>query len=453
MKEKTRFVCSACGYETGRWSGKCPSCGGWNTLNEEAAPPPVATGRRTASEGRILFPTALPDIDTTSEIRFGTGISELDRVLGGGIVKGSLVLLAGEPGVGKSTLLLQICQHLSFSHRVLYVSGEESTRQIRLRADRLGVTSPKISLVSETDVASICRLIQTEKPDIAIIDSIQTMSVEGVSSAPGSVTQVKEATAAYLKCAKSDEIPILLVGHVNKDGVIAGPKVLEHAVDAVLSFEGDKTLSYRILRANKNRFGSTNEIGVFEMRDTGLFAVENPSEMLLSGRPENTSGSCVACVLEGSRPILAEVQALLSKTSFGTPRRMSTGFDYNRAAILIAVIEKRAGFFMGNLDAYINVVGGLRLDEPSADLPVALAMLSSIKDKPLGARVAAFGEIGLGGEIRAVTNADLRIREARRLGFSTCILPAACLSKLSPSDQRGIELIGVKNIGEACRLI
>lgn len=453
MKDKTRFSCSECGYETAKWMGRCPSCGAWNTMEEQiqtAAELPSAGTRkvRMAASGRRGNPVTLNQVDMENEVRFQTGVRELDRVLGGGIVKGSLVLLGGDPGIGKSTLLLQICEYLGRELRILYVSGEESVRQIKLRADRLKVQSENVSLMAETDVETIANTIVANRPDLVMIDSIQTMSVEAVQSSPGSVTQVKEATNAFLHLAKSEDIPIFIVGHVTKDGVIAGPKVLEHIVDAVLHFEGDRNQSYRILRAIKNRFGSTNEIGVFEMLDVGLQEVENPSQMLLAGRPVNTSGTCVACIMEGSRPMLAEVQTLVSKTAFGTPRRTATGFDYNRMAMLLAVLEKRCGYFFSALDSYVNVVGGLRLDEPAADLSVALAFVSGLRDKPIPDDLIAFGEVGLAGEVRVVNSIAARVSEAERLGFSRCIVPKLAMKSLK-QKKNAIEIIGVTTVKQA----
>lgn len=452
LKTREVYVCRQCGYESAKWNGKCPSCGEWNTfeqqiINSQTASAKVATPVLTVS------PQKIGDIDIDAEIRYKTGLTELDRVLGGGIVKGSLVLLGGDPGIGKSTLLLQICEYLGKNYSVLYVSGEESARQIKLRAARLSVTSENLSVVSQTDVETILHTISSQKPDIVMIDSIQTMNIAALNSSSGSVTQVRESTNAFMKTAKSEDIPIIIVGHVNKDGNIAGPKVLEHAVDAVLYFEGDRNMPYRILRAVKNRFGSTNEIGVFDMQSDGLKEVLNPSEMLLSGRPENVSGICVACVMEGTRPILAEVQALVTKTGFGTPRRMSTGFDYNRLSLIIAVLEKRAGYYFGNLDGYINIVGGLKLDEPAADLSIAIALVSSLLDKPVPDDTIAFGELGLGGEIRSVTNIAARIREAARLGFSRCIIPRTSSKFLSGVDVNEIKISEVSNIKQAISLI
>ncbi len=446
-KIKSSFVCSECGYETPKWYGKCPNCGEWNTLNEEM---PVQEAK-----GKISRPVSasntmrLNEISGDIEKRIATGIGEFDRVLGGGIVLGSLVLISGDPGIGKSTILLQICEHIGKNKQVLYVSGEESASQIKLRANRLGVFTNNLLILSQTDVRTIIDTIKTEKPDVVMIDSIQTMIFDECSSSAGSITQVRECTNIFMHTAKSYGIPILVVGHVNKDGAIAGPKVLEHIVDTVLYFEGERNYSYRILRGVKNRFGSTNEIGVFEMMQDGLREVENPSLLMLSGRPKNTSGTCVACVMEGSRPILAEVQGLVTATGFGTPRRMSTGFDYNRMAMILAVLEKRAGYFFNNMDAYINVVGGLKLDEPSADLTVALALVSSLKDMVVNDNVIAFGEIGLAGEIRAVSNCEQRVAEAYRLGFDKCIIPFHNYKGLSKSLKVNVDIVPVRTIRDA----
>lgn len=448
-KIKTSYICSECGFESPKWYGKCPSCGEWNTLNEEL------NSQQTKNSLSNSFSTvnqvlALDDICGENDERIPTKIEEFDRVLGGGIVKGSLVLLSGDPGIGKSTILLQICQNLgSKGQKILYVSGEESANQIKLRAVRIGVTTNNLFILSQTDLATIIECIKAEKPDIVIIDSIQTMVYEQVNSSAGSITQVRECTNVFMHTAKGLGIPIFIVGHVNKDGAIAGPKVLEHIVDTVLYFEGERNYSYRILRGVKNRFGSTNEIGVFEMTADGLKEVLNPSLMMISGRPKNTSGTCVACVMEGTRPILAEVQGLVCATGFGTPRRMSTGFDYNRMSMLLAVLEKRAGYFFNNMDAYVNVVGGLKLDEPAADLTVALALVSSLKDKAVDDKTIAFGEVGLAGEIRAVNNCEQRIAEAKRLGFERCIIPFHNYKSITNSLKSTFDIIPVRNIREA----
>lgn len=440
-KSKTNYVCTECGAESTKWNGCCTSCGAWNTMEEYIGKAKSSSAKPVSLASQIQ---ELSEVGTQEEIRYHTGMQELDRVLGGGLVKGSIVLLGGAPGIGKSTLLLQICQHLGESHSVLYVSGEESARQIKLRASRLQVDTENLYLLTVTDAEAICETIAETEPDIVIIDSIQTMSISAVSSSPGSLTQVRECTNLFMHTAKAHEIPIFIVGHVNKDGAIAGPKVMEHIVDTVLFFEGDRNLSCRILRAVKNRFGSTNEIGVFEMQDRGLVEVENPSAMLLAGRPKGVSGTCVSCVMEGSRPILAEVQALASKSALNVPRRMATGFDFNRLAILLAVLEKRQGLFCGSLDIYLNIVGGFRLDEPAADLSVALALWSSIMDRPLNEHLIAFGEIGLGGELRSVSYTEQRLNEAVRMGFETCILPKHTLSALT--QQYPIRIIGAANL-------
>ncbi|MBQ8623665.1 MAG: DNA repair protein RadA [Oscillospiraceae bacterium] len=454
-KAKSVYVCRECGFESPKWNGKCPNCGSWNSLEEtEVIPKTKATIGVTKSGGVDLSEkiVSLSDAETSiNEVRYKTGLGELDRVLGGGLVKGSLVLLGGEPGIGKSTLLLQICEYLGDDHTILYVSGEESIRQIKLRAQRLGVMSENLYLLAESDATSICETVSVNKPDIVIIDSIQTMSIRDINSTPGSITQVRECTNLFMRTAKSEEIPFFIVGHVNKDGAIAGPKVMEHIVDAVLYFEGDRNLTYRILRAVKNRFGSTNEIGVFEMCESGLEQVENPSAMLLSGRPEGVSGCCVACTMEGSRPILAEVQGLVSKSGASNPRRVSTGFDFNRVWMILAVLEKRMGFYFGTLDVYVNIIGGLRITEPAADLPVAMALYSSLTDKPIDGKVIAFGEIGLGGEIRSVSHLEQRIAEARRLKFEKCIVPKHSLKNIRLPDD--IEVVGVSNLKEAFKAI
>ena len=446
-KIKSVYICSECGYESPKWYGKCPSCGEWNTMNEEikdtAKSSPAAKARSFSSYAK---PFSINDISTTDEHRYDTGCKELNRVLGGGIVKGSLILLGGDPGIGKSTVLMQICQFLGDSLKILYVSGEESKRQLKLRAVRLGVTSPNLFVMTETDVEIVCEQIKTVKPDLVMIDSIQTMNLTGLNSSPGSVTQVRECTNMLMHTAKGMDIPMFFVGHVNKEGSIAGPKVLEHIVDTVLHFEGDKQMACRILRAVKNRFGSTNEIGVFEMTDKGLKEVDNPSVMLLSGRPTNVSGTCVTCTIEGTRPILAETQGLATQSGYGNARRMATGYDYNRLSMLLAVLEKRAGYFFSNNDAYINIVGGLRVDEPAVDLSIAMALISSLKDTPIDEKAVVFGEIGLAGEIRSVSQAQMRINEAVRLGFEKIVLPYHNLKGVSCVEA---ELIGVKNIREA----
>ncbi len=451
MKAKTIFFCTDCGHDLSRWQGKCPGCGAWNTMVESTTVTGKAQpGKQTyqSSGGKVI---KLNEIDTSLEARISTGIGELDRVLGGGAVIGSLVLVGGEPGIGKSTLLLQICQELCNSSKVLYVSGEESQRQLKLRAARLNVNADSLYVLSETNLDDIISAVNDLKPDILIIDSIQTMYKPGVTSAPGSIGQIKENTLALMQLAKSGSLTVFVVGHVNKEGALAGPKVLEHMVDCVLYFEGDRSFSHRILRADKNRFGSTNEIGVFEMGGTGLVEVPNPSELLLSGRPSNVPGSCVACVMEGSRPILAEIQALVAPTGYNNPRRTANGIDSNRAALLLAVIEKRAGKVVSNCDTYINVVGGLKLEEPAADLPVILALASSFSDIPIGDGVAAFGEVGLAGELRSVSATELRLSEISRLGFKQCIVPSRGTSKIRVPE--GLELLRVKSVAEAIKLL
>lgn len=457
-KLKTIYVCSNCGESSPRWMGRCPSCGAWNTMVEDVvAPEPKAAARSaSARPSGVTSITArrLSEVSTTEEkSRIVTGISELDRVLGGGVVLGSVVLLGGEPGAGKSTLLLQLCGAISDRCQVLYITGEESVRQIKLRADRLQVPQQNIHLAAETDIDDICGLIEQTKPDLVVIDSIQTMHCNDVSSSAGSVSQVKECSARLLTVAKSCEIPTFIVGHVNKDGAIAGPKVMEHIVDTVLYFEGDKTLPYRVLRAVKNRYGSTNEIGMFDMTGHGLTEIENPSQVLLEGRPLGTSGNCVACTMEGTRPILSEVQALVTKSSFNVPRRTTSGFDFNRANLLVAVLEKRAGYFFGSLDVYLNIVGGLELDETACDLAVCLAMVSSMLDKPIDDKTVAIGEVGLGGEVRNVTFLELRLREAQRIGFTKAIVPRHSLKQLDPKEFSDIELVGVSYLRDAIRAI
>ena len=445
-KSKSIYACTECGAESAKWYGRCPTCGAWNTLEEQIQTQAAASVRVSAASVQ-----SIAHIQPNDKQRYHTGMWELDRVLGGGIVRGGLMLIGGDPGIGKSTLLLQICQHLGADHRILYVSGEESEGQIKLRADRLCVTCENLYVLCENDMDTVLVSLQEEKPDIVIVDSIQTMNLSQVASASGSVTQVRECTSAIMRVAKRMDIPVFIVGHVNKDGAIAGPKVMEHIVDCVLYFEGDRHSSYRLLRCVKNRYGSTNEIGVFEMGDKGLVEEENPSLMLLSGRPLNVSGSCVACTIEGTRPMLAEVQGLVSPTGFGNPRRMATGFDYNRLSLILAVLEKRAGYLFSNLDTYVNVVGGLWLDEPAVDLPVALALISGLKDVAISSDTIAFGEIGLTGEIRAVSNADLRVSEAARMGFKKVIVPQHNLPNITARND--VEIIPVKSVREAFEAI
>ena len=446
-KSKSVFFCTACGTEAPKWMGRCPGCGAFNTM-EEHIEKPVAVGRaKPAAVGMSRKPQSILQVDSGDEIRFYTGMGELDRVLGGGAVAGSLVLVGGAPGIGKSTLLLQICNQLCRERRVLYISGEESERQLKLRAQRLGVQPEQLMILSETRLSDVMEAVEETKPDILIVDSIQTLYNEENDSSPGSVSQVKDCTMTMMQLSKQEGITVFVVGHINKDGNIAGPKVLEHMVDCVLYFEGDPNTSYRLLRAAKNRFGSTNEIGVFEMGDSGLVEVPNPSQMLLEGRPEGASGTCVACVMEGSRPILAEVQALVCKTNFNVPRRTADGFDFNRAALLLAVTEKRAGLKLNMFDAYINVIGGLRLDEPGADLPVVLAVASSYRDATIPDDLVAIGEVGLTGEIRSVSNMNHRLSEVVRLGFKKCIIPRNGSEKLEiPKD---LTVYRVRNLREA----
>ena len=446
-KTKTFFFCTSCGYETPKWMGRCPSCGAFNTMEEHVEKPAAVGKAKSAPVGQSRRPQRIREVDTDGEIRFSTGMGELDRVLGGGAVAGSLVLVGGAPGIGKSTLLLQICAKLCAERRVLYVSGEESERQLKLRAQRLGVAPEELYILSETRLSDVVEAVEQTQPDILIVDSIQTMYNEENDSSPGSISQVKDCTMTMMQLSKTQGITIFVVGHINKDGNIAGPKVLEHMVDCVLYFEGDANSSYRLLRAAKNRFGSTNEIGVFEMLDTGLTQVPNPSQMLLEGRPEGASGTCVACVMEGTRPVLAEVQALVTKTTFNVPRRASDGVDFNRAVLLLAVLEKRAGMKLSVFDAYINVIGGLRLDEPGADLPAALAVASSYRDAPIADDLVAIGEVGLTGEIRAVSHLNQRLGEAARLGFKKCILPRSGSEKLDIPT--GMTVYRVRNLREA----
>lgn len=451
VKSKTVYVCSECGYESPKWIGKCAGCGEWNTMVEDVRLPQKAV-TAAAKPLHAFSARPLSQIDAADEHRFVTGIKELDRVLGGGIVKGSVVLLSGDPGIGKSTILLQVCNALQGNLNILYVSGEESAIQIKLRAKRIGVESDNVSIMTETDVQTVCEYISSAKPDLVIIDSIQTMQHSDIASSPGSIVQVRESTNLLLRTGKSLDIPVFIVGHVNKGGDIAGPKVMEHIVDTVLYFEGERNQSYRILRAIKNRFGSTNEIGVFEMTETGLSEVENPSAMMLSGRMSDVSGGCITCIIEGTRPILAEVQGLVTATGFGNARRTAAGFDYNRLNLLLAVLEKRLGLYFSNLDTYLNIVGGIRLDEPAADLAVAMALVSRLRDIPIDENTIAFGEIGLSGELRSVPRAQARVTEAARMGFKQCIMPKSCLKQITAVPE-SIKLVGVRRLSEAVTLI
>ena len=450
-KTKTAYVCTECGYDSPKWYGKCPSCGSWNTMAEET----IREEKRGSHGVNILAPGAgnrpvrLKEISGTEDVRFSTGIGELDRVLGGGMVKGSLVLVSGAPGIGKSTLLLQACRSLFENDCVLYVTGEESLSHNKMRADRLNIDGDNLLICAETQMDQVLLSASQFKPSVMIVDSIQTMLNTELQSAPGSITQVRECTMQLLQFAKTSGTSVILVGHVNKDGGIAGPKVLEHMVDAVLNFEGDRHASYRLLRAAKNRFGSTNEIGMFEMTHCGLEEVRNPSAALLSGRPENANGSCVVATLEGTRPILAEIQGLVTKSAYGSARRTAAGIDYNRAVLLLAILEKRAGMLLGAYDTYINVVGGMDLDEPAVDLAILLSIASSYLERSIPQDLAAFGEVGLSGEVRAVTGAAQRIAELQRLGFQTCILPEDNLSGLRGVE--GIRLIPVKDVQNAIR--
>ena len=446
-KTKTIFFCTACGNETPKWMGRCPGCGAYNTMQEHIEKPAAPGRAKSAPVGISRRPQRIGEVSCDSEIRFSTGMGELDRVLGGGAVAGSLVLVGGAPGIGKSTLLLQICAQLCRERRVLYISGEESERQIKLRAERLKVSPEELYILSETRLSDVLEAVDEMKPDILIVDSIQTLYQETNESSPGSVSQVKDCTMTLMNLSKSQGITVFVVGHINKDGNIAGPKVLEHMVDCVLYFEGDPNTSYRLLRAAKNRFGSTNEIGVFEMLDAGLAEVPNPSQMLLEGRPAGASGTCVACVMEGTRPVLAEVQALVAKTTAANPRRAADGFEYNRAVLLMAVTEKRAGLKLSLFDAYLNVIGGLQLEEPGADLPVVLAIASSYRDQPIADDLAAIGEVGLTGEIRAVSHMNQRLGEVSRLGFTKCIIPRGGSEKLE--IPKGLTIYRVRNIREA----
>ena len=447
--KKSVFFCQNCGHEENKWLGQCPMCKEWNTFVEEAVSTIKSSTVKLVKEAEVV---ALKDIKTNNEERVQSRIRELDRVLGGGIVPGSLVLVGGDPGIGKSTLLLQVCQKLCEDNKqVLYISGEESLKQIKLRANRMGEFQEELYLLCETNLEVIRNVIEKRKPDIVVIDSIQTMYSEEVASAPGSVSQVRESTNIFMQLAKGYGISIFIVGHVTKEGTVAGPRVLEHMVDTVLYFEGDRHASYRILRGVKNRFGSTNEIGVFEMRQKGLVEVENPSEFMLNGKPEHASGSVVACSMEGTRPILIEIQALVCNSNFGVPRRTAAGTDYNRVNLLMAVLEKRVGLHLSNYDAYVNIAGGVKMNEPAIDLGIVMAIVSSYKNKAIDEKTIVFGEVGLSGEVRAVSMPEQRVAEAKKLGFETCIMPE--VSKTMVKGIQGIEIIGVKNIGDAVGLL
>ena len=451
-KNATVFFCQECGYESSKWMGQCPACKQWNTFVEEKVVSACNSKGVKSAIRESSKPAVLSEISLEEEDRITTGLEELDRVLGGGLVAGSLTLVGGDPGIGKSTLLLQVCRNLSGDNReVLYVSGEESLKQIKLRANRLGVFNEHLKLLCETSLSVIEETIRHTKPGIVVVDSIQTMYQEEISSAPGSVSQVREATSVFLQLAKGLNISIFIVGHVTKEGTVAGPRVLEHMVDTVLYFEGDRHASYRILRGVKNRFGSTNEIGVFEMEAEGLREVKNPSEFMLSGKPEQASGSVVVCSMEGTRPLLIEIQALVCHSNFGIPRRQTIGTDFNRVNLLMAVLEKRLGMQLGNCDAYVNIAGGIKIQEPAIDLGIVMAVVSSFKNKVIDSRMTVMGEVGLSGEIRGVNMIQSRVQEAVKLGFTTCVVPAVCMESLK--DISGIQIIGVKNVAEAVNLI
>ena len=450
--KKSIFFCQNCGHEEAKWLGQCPACKEWNTFVEERIDSGITKGTTVAAravhEAKVV---PLTEVTADDDTRSETGIKELDRVLGGGIVPGSLVLVGGDPGIGKSTLLLQVCQRMAQMKKILYISGEESQAQIKLRANRMGNFTSGLLLLCETNLGIIRSVIEKERPELVVIDSIQTMYSEDVTSAPGSVSQVRESTNVFMQLAKGLCIPIFIVGHVTKEGTVAGPRVLEHMVDTVLYFAGDGHASYRILRAVKNRFGSTNEIGVFEMRQSGLVEVENPSEYMLSGKPENASGSVVACSMEGTRPILLEIQALVCRTNFGMPRRTAAGTDYNRVNLLMAVLEKRLGMSLGNCDAYVNIAGGIKMNEPAIDLGIVMALVSSYRNRPIDEKTIVFGEVGLSGEVRAVNMPEQRVAEAKKLGFETCILPEVSLKMVK--EIQGIRLVGVKTVNEAVGII
>lgn len=449
-KSGTVFFCQNCGYESSKWMGQCPGCREWNSFVEEPVSKPAHMGAAAGQQGRrgSVQPSVLSEISLKEEDRISTGIGELDRVLGGGVVQGSLTLVGGDPGIGKSTLLLQVCRNLSGSgQKVLYISGEESLAQIKMRADRIGSFTPDMLLLCETRLDEITEVIRTQKPQTVVIDSIQTMYNENVSAAPGSVSQVRESTGILLQLAKGFGVSVFIVGHVTKEGTVAGPRVLEHMVDTVLYFEGDRHASYRILRGVKNRFGSTNEIGVFEMREEGLIEVRNASEYMLNGRPENASGSVVACTMEGTRPLLVEIQALVCQSGFGIPRRQTTGTDFNRVNLLMAVLEKRSGMQLASCDAYVNITGGIKILEPAIDLGIVMAVVSSFKNRALNPKLIAFGEVGLSGEVRAVNMARQRVAEAEKLGFESCLVPSVCAADCRKNS--GIEIIGVRTVQEA----
>ena len=447
--KKSIFFCQNCGHEENKWLGQCPMCKQWNTFVEEAVTVTKSSTVKQAKEAEVV---PLKNVVTDNEDRISTTIEELDRVLGGGIVPGSLILVGGDPGIGKSTLLLQVCQKLCEQKKqVLYISGEESLKQIKLRANRMGEFTEELLLLCETNLEIIKNVIEKRRPEMVVVDSIQTMYSEDVGSAPGSVSQVRESTNVFMQLAKGLGITIFIVGHVTKEGTVAGPRVLEHMVDTVLYFEGDRHVSYRILRGVKNRFGSTNEIGVFEMRQNGLVEVENPSEFMLSGRPENASGSVVACSMEGTRPILLEIQALVCNSNFGMPRRTAAGTDYNRVNLLMAVLEKRAGIHMANSDAYVNIAGGMKINEPAIDLGIVMALVSSHKNLPIDEKTIVFGEVGLSGEVRAVNMPEQRVAEAKKLGFETCIMPEVSVGVVK--GIKGIKIIGVNTINDAIRLL
>ena len=450
--KKSIFFCQNCGHEEAKWLGQCPACKEWNTFVEERIDSGITKGTTVAARAvHEAKGVPLTEVTADDDTRSETGIKELDRVLGGGIVPGSLVLVGGDPGIGKSTLLLQVCQRMAQMKKILYISGEESQAQIKLRANRMGNFTSGLLLLCETNLGIIRSVIEKERPELVVIDSIQTMYSEDVTSAPGSVSQVRESTNVFMQLAKGLCIPIFIVGHVTKEGTVAGPRVLEHMVDTVLYFEGDRHASYRILRAVKNRFGSTNEIGVFEMRQSGLVEVENPSEYMLSGKPENASGSVVACSMEGTRPILLEIQALVCRTNFGMPRRTAAGTDYNRVNLLMAVLEKRLGMSLGNCDAYVNIAGGIKMNEPAIDLGIVMALVSSYRNRPIDEKTIVFGEVGLSGEVRAVNMPEQRVAEAKKLGFETCILPEVSLKMVK--GIKGIRLVGVKTVNEAVGII